>query len=82
MFEETKRANPGADTKAFNLAYKIALWKEDVKKKGNNPGGNSGAVDRSLLSGTDVEGNSGEDSDSSEDGMTAIRDDLDVNVTK
>jgi hypothetical protein len=33
-------------------------------------------VDLSLFSGTDVEENSGEDSDSSEDGMKAIRDDL------
>jgi hypothetical protein len=53
-----------------------ALWKADVKKKYNNPGGNSGEVDISLLSGTDVEGNIGEDSDSSEDGMEAMRDNL------
>ncbi len=76
MYDETRLANQDADSKAFTLVYKIALWEADVKKKGNNPGGNLGEVDLSFISGTDVEENSGEDSDSSEDQTKAIRNDL------
>ncbi len=76
VFAETKEANPGADTKEFNLAYKIALRKAGIKKGGTKDSGNLGEVDLSLFSETDVEDNSGEDSASSEDGMKAIRDDL------
>jgi hypothetical protein len=61
---------------AFNLAYKIALWKADSQKRGINPGSNLDAVDISLSSETDGEDGSGEDSDSSKDGMQAIRNDL------
>ena len=68
--------NPNADHEAFNEAYGIALWKADNQKRGINPGGNLGAVDISLSSETDDQNNSGEDSDSSEDGMQVIRDDL------
>ena len=35
--EATKLANPDADAKAFNKAYKIALWKADSLKRGINP---------------------------------------------
>ena len=60
----------------FNEAYGIALWKADNLKRGINSGGSLGAVDISLSSETDDEGGSGEDSDSSEDGLQVIRDDL------
>ncbi len=33
VFAATKLANPDADRKAFNLAYKIALWKADSLRK-------------------------------------------------
>ena len=52
------------------------MWDADVKKKGSNPGGNLGKVDLSSLSETDDEEDSGEDSNSSEDGRKAIADDL------
>ncbi len=58
------------------MVYKIALWKADIQKRGTNPGGNLDEVDLSLFSGTDVEDDAGEDSASSEDGMNAIRKDL------
>ncbi len=48
MFAATKLANPDADCKAFNLAYRIALWKADSQKRGINPGSNLDAVDISL----------------------------------
>ena len=76
IFEATKLANPNADHKAFILAYKIALWKADSQKRGVNQGNNLGSVDISLFSDTGDEDSSGEDSDSSEDGMQAIRNDL------
>jgi hypothetical protein len=76
VFAATKLANPDADRKAFNLAYRIALWKADSQKRGINPGSNLDAVDISLSPETDSEDGSGEDSDSSEDGMQAIRNDL------
>ncbi len=60
----------------FNLAYGIALWKADSQKKGINPGSNLDAVDISHSSETDDKDISGEDSESSEDGMQVIRDDL------
>ena len=34
VFEATKLANPDASGKAFNKAYKIALWKADSLKRG------------------------------------------------
>ncbi len=40
VFHATKLANPDADAKAFNKAYKIALWKADSLKRGVNPGQN------------------------------------------
>ncbi len=45
-------------------------------KRGINPGSSLDAVDISLSSETDDKNNSGEDSDSSEEGMQVIRDDL------
>ena len=68
--------HPNADHKAFNEAYRIALWKADNQKRGIISGGSLGAVDISLSSETDDKGDSAEDSDSSEDGLQAIRDDL------
>jgi hypothetical protein len=53
VFVATKLANPNADRKAFNLAYRIALWKADSQKRGINPGSNLDAVDISLSSETD-----------------------------
>ncbi len=76
VFAATKLANRDADRKAFNLAYKIALWKADSQKRGINPGSNLDAVDISLSSETGGEDSSGEDSDSSLDGMQVIRNDL------
>ncbi len=76
VFAATKLANPDADRKAFNLAYGIALWKADSQKRGINPGSNLDAADISFSSETDDKDNSGEDSDSSEDGMQVIRNDL------
>ncbi len=43
VFAATKLANPDADRKAFNLAYRIALWKTDSQKRGINPGSNLGS---------------------------------------
>jgi hypothetical protein len=76
VFTATKLANPNADHKAFNVAYGIALWKADNQKRGINPGSNLDAVDISFCSETEDKNNSGEDSDSSEDGMQVIRNDL------
>jgi hypothetical protein len=76
VFEATKKSNPNAGHKAFNEAYGIALWKAENQKRGINSGGSLGAVDISLSSETDDKGDSGEDSDSSEDGLQTIRDDL------
>jgi hypothetical protein len=76
VFAATKLANPDANREAFDLAYRIALWKADSQKRGINPGSNLDAVDVSLSSDTDSEDGSGEDADSSEDGMQAIRNDL------
>jgi hypothetical protein len=42
VYDETMLANPDADSKVFTLAYKLALWEADAKKRGNNPGGNLG----------------------------------------
>ncbi len=76
VFSATKQANPDADSNAFNLAYRIALWRADSLKRGINPGSNLDAVDVSLLSESDIEDSSGEEAESSEDGMQAIRNDL------
>ncbi len=76
VFAATKLANPNADQKAFSVAYGIALWKAENQKRGINPGSNLDAVDISFSSETDDKNNSGEDSDSSEDGMQVIRNDL------
>ncbi len=58
------------------MAYGIALWKADNQKRGINLVRNLDAVNISLSSETDNKDNSGEDSDSSEDGVQGIRDDL------
>ncbi len=71
-WEQARIANPDASAKDWAWAYRVALLKAGIKKGSIN----LGEVDLSLLSGTDVEENSGEDSDSSEDGMKVIRDDL------
>ena len=76
VFDATKLANPNADVKMFSEALGVASWIADNKKRGINPGGSLGAVDISLSSETDDKGDSGEDSDSSEDELQAIRDDL------
>jgi hypothetical protein len=76
VYDETRAAIPDSDAKAFALKYKLALWEADVKKMGSNPGGNLGNVDLSSLSETDDEEDSGEDTDSSDDGMKVIADDL------
>jgi hypothetical protein len=76
VYEETRAANQDADAKAFALKYKLALWEADVKKKGSSLGSNLGKVDLSSLSETDDEEDSGEDSNSSDDGVKAIADDL------
>jgi hypothetical protein len=76
VFEATKLANPDADAKEFNKAYKIALWKADSLKKGINPEQNWEAVDFSPVSDTFSEDSDQESSTSSEDGMQVIRKDL------
>jgi hypothetical protein len=76
VFEATKLANPNADHKAFNVAYGIALWKADNQKRGINSGSSLDAVNISFSSETDDKNNSGGDSDSSEDGMQVMRNDL------
>jgi hypothetical protein len=76
VFKATKLANPNVNKKAFDVAYGIALWKADNQKRGINPGGSLDAVDVSLSPETDDKNDSGEDTDSSEDGMQAIRNDL------
>jgi hypothetical protein len=76
VFEATKLANPKVSSKAFDVAYGIALWKADNQKRGINLGSSLNAVDISLSSETDDKNYSGEDSDSTEEGMQAIRDDL------
>lgn len=50
--EATRLANPNADDKAFNLAYKIALWNADCLKSGVNPGQSWEDVDFSPISDT------------------------------
>ena len=72
----TKLANPDADNKAFNKAYKMALWKADSLKRGINSGHNWDAVDFSPFSDTEGEDSDGEGSTSSEDGMQVIRKNL------
>jgi hypothetical protein len=76
VFFATKLANPDADTKAFNKAYKIALWKADSLKRGIDPGQNWNAVDFSPFSDTGSEDSDGKSSTSSEDGMQVTRKDL------
>jgi hypothetical protein len=76
VFEATKLAYPNVKQKAFDMAYGIALWKAESLKRGINPGSSLDAVDISLSSETDDKNDSGEDSDSSEDGMQVIRNDL------
>ncbi len=72
VYPEARNANPDVSGQEFALAYRIALLEAGVKKGGAN----LGEVDLSLFSGTDAEENSEDDSDSSEDGVKAIRDDL------
>ena len=69
VFEATKLANPDASSKAFNKAYKIALWKADSLKMGINPTQGWEAVDFSPVSDTYSEDSDQEGSTSSEDGM-------------
>jgi hypothetical protein len=76
VYAATRDAYPDTKEDAFSLKYKIALWEADVKKKGGNPGRHLGNVDLSSLDDTDDEEDSAEDSNSSDDGMRAIRDDL------
>jgi hypothetical protein len=76
VFNATKLANPKADASAFNKAYKIALWKADSLKKGIDPGQNWEAVDYSPIPDTYSEDSGQESSTSSEDGLQAIRNDL------
>jgi hypothetical protein len=61
----TELANPDADAKALNKAYKIALWKADSLKKGINSGQNWEAVDYSPVSGAYSEDSDQESSASS-----------------
>ena len=76
MFEATKLANPDADAKAFNKAYKIALWKADSLKMGIITERSWEAVDFSPVSDTYSEDSGQESSSSSEDGLEVIRKDL------
>jgi hypothetical protein len=76
VFEAAKLAYPNVNQKAFDVAYGIALWKAENLKRGINPGSSLDAVDISLSSETDDKNDSGEDSDSSEDGMQVIRNEL------
>jgi hypothetical protein len=76
VFGATKSVNPNVSNKAFEMAYGIALWKADNQKRGINPGSSLDTVDISLSSETDNKDDSGEGTDSSEDGMQVIRDDL------
>ncbi len=69
VYITTKIANPDANHEAIELAYKIALWKADSQKRGINPGGNPDTVDLSLSSLSDSKNGSGEESDTSEDGV-------------
>jgi hypothetical protein len=73
---ELKIGTPNADDKALHEKYKIALWDAEVKKSGGKPGTNLGNVDLTSPSASNDEEDCGEDSDSSEDDMKAIRDDL------
>ena len=73
---EVKAGTPNADDKALHEKYKIALWDAEVKKSGGKPGTNLGNVDLTSPSASNDEEDRGEDSDSSEDDMKAIRDDL------
>jgi hypothetical protein len=50
--------------------------KAGIEKWDTKHGGSLGQVDLSLLSGTDVKDDAGEDSASSDDGMKSIRNDL------
>jgi hypothetical protein len=75
-YKEAKDANPGVVGEDFVVAYRNALLKAGIEKWGTNHGGSLGQVDLSILSGIDVEDDAGEDSASSEDGMNAIRKDL------
>ena len=75
VYEATKLANPNVDFKTFSEALGVAVWKADNQKRGIKSGGSLGSMDISLFSETD-KGDSGEDSDSSEDGMQTIRNDL------
>ena len=61
--EATKRANPNADDRAFNLAYKVALCKADGLKSGVNPGQSWEDVDFSPISDTYSEDSGQETSD-------------------
>ncbi len=72
MFDATKLANPNVNSKAFDVAYGIALWKADDQKRGIDPGGSLDAVDISLSSETDDKNDIGEDT---EDGTQVIRND-------
>jgi hypothetical protein len=76
VYAATQQENPDADHKAFVLAYKVALWKAHRIKKGINPGRSMDAEDISLSLESGSEDSSGDDSDSSEDGMQGIRSDL------
>jgi hypothetical protein len=76
VYAATKDAYPDETRGAFSLKLKIALWEADVRKKGGNPGRNLDNVDLSSLDKKDDEEDSAEDSNSSDDGMKAMREDL------
>ena len=50
VYTEAKKANPGAVGDEFALAYRNALLKAGIEKRGSNHGGNLGQVDLSLFS--------------------------------
>jgi hypothetical protein len=74
--ETTRLANPDADNKAFNKAYKISLWKADSLKRGINPDYNWDDIEYAPISDTYSEDSGQESSSSSEDRILAIRKDL------
>ena len=76
MKEATRLANPDADDRAFNKAYKIALWKADSLKRGINPDYNWEYMEYAPVSDTYSEDSGQDSSSSSEDGLQLIRDDL------
>ena len=73
---EIDAGTPNTDSRVLHEKYRIALWEAEVRKNGGKPGTNLGKVDLTSPSTTNDEEDRGEDSDSSDDNMKAIRDDL------